>query len=184
MTCAACRPRAAEKPRLATGPSRNDDGGASAAAENWWSRSQDRLGASAAAQHRPLARSPHQSDALAPQRAADGPFQHKRSDARAIFISYSHHDRDWLRAPAREAARKITHAPAPGADALRRHRQGCGRSATLSAPWARLCSAGASLPQTVSSRLATATTSPRQPWGCSVGSPRNAPDNTDMPSHR
>jgi hypothetical protein len=89
-----------------------------------------------------------------------------------------------VRAPAREAARKITHAPAPGADALRRHRQGCGRSATLSAPWARLCSAGASLPQTVSSRLATATTSPRQPWGCSVGSPRNAPDNTDMPSHR
>src|ERR1700732_756779 len=38
-----------KKPRLATGPSRNDDGGASAAAENWWSWSQDRLGASAAA---------------------------------------------------------------------------------------------------------------------------------------
>src|SRR5205807_8139029 len=34
----------------------------------------------------------------------------------------------------------------------------------------------------LSSRLATATTSPRQPWGCSVGSQRNAPDNTDMPS--
>jgi hypothetical protein len=28
--------------------------------------------------------STHQSDALAPQRASDGPFLHKRSDARAI----------------------------------------------------------------------------------------------------
>jgi hypothetical protein len=33
---------------------------------------------------RPRARSPHQNDALAPRRAADGPFQRKRSDARAI----------------------------------------------------------------------------------------------------
>src|SRR6266404_2035794 len=34
--------------------------------------------------HRPLTRWPHRSDALAPQQAADGPFQRKRSDARAI----------------------------------------------------------------------------------------------------
>ena len=34
--------------------------------------------------HRPLERWPHQSDALAPQRAGDGPFQRKRSAARAI----------------------------------------------------------------------------------------------------
>jgi len=38
----------------------------------------------ARAQHRPLARSPHQSDALAPQRAVHGRFQHKPSGARAI----------------------------------------------------------------------------------------------------
>src|SRR6266478_2658873 len=63
-----------------------------------------------------------------------------------------------------------------------------------SAPSARLRSAGTSLPQTVyppspssvspacNARLATATTSPRQPLAWPVGSPRSAAASTEMPS--